>query len=130
MPTFVVQSLVDPYNQQYCYALPCRLQGNTPGTCNASEVAAAAGFAGRLRASIVAAQAVHGDRDAHFLTTCAAHEETCRAFDWWGISIGGATMNASFTAWYGGASAVDVDWPGDATCLYGAPGREVNHGYC
>ena len=135
VPTYVVQSLVDPYNLQYCYAMPCRLQGNTAGTCSAAEVAATAAYAGQLGASIAAAQAAHGDRDAHFLTTCSVHEQTCRGFDWWGIDIRGATMNASFTAWYRGAggaaaSARDVDWPGDATCLYPAPGKDVNHGYC
>lgn len=136
VPTFVVQSLVDPYNLQYCGDGPCRLQGNTPGTCTPAQVGDTTAFSHRLGDSIVGAQARHGDRDAHFLTTCSVHEGTCRGFDWWGISIAGATMNASFTGWYTGgmggvqASARDVDWPGDASCLYPSPGKDVNHGYC
>ncbi len=67
-----------------------------------------------------------------FLTACYQHEESCRPFDWYGITIDGFTPNSSFHAWYTqgsgapGTQVADVVWPGDATC---AP-QGVTHGAC
>jgi hypothetical protein len=133
VPTFAVQSLVDPANLGYCYAMNCRLSGNTPGSCNAAQVAAITEFSHELAGSITTAQAPFGDRDGHFFTTCTYHEESCRFFDWFGVTVGGQTMNSSFYTWYtqgGGASGArmrDVDWPGDATCAYN---EQAPHGSC
>ena len=82
-----------------------------------------------LKGNITQAQAKFGGRDGHFLTACNQHEESCRQFDWWGITINGQTMNSTFYNWYTGAtagtSAADVPWPGDHTCTNG-----VLHGDC
>ena len=79
------------------------IAGNTPGTCNATSAPTLADFAvfsGNLKRNITAAQARFGSRDGHFLTSCNQHEETCRQRDWWGITIGGRTMNSTFQTWY------------------------------
>lgn len=93
---FVVQSLVDPANLGICYAMPCSLSGNTAGSCNASEVAAILDFSHALKANITAAQAAFGTRDGHFFDSCSFHEQTCRAFDWYGVKVKGQTMNSTF----------------------------------
>ena len=121
VPTFVVQSMADPANFAYCWRPPCSLSGNTPGTCTPQEVAAILVYGSNMAGNITAAQAQFGGRDGKFLTSCQQHEETCRSFDWWGITINGATMNSTFTAWYLGTpgvatSVVDAPWPSDATC--------------
>ncbi len=125
-PTFHVQSLYDTYNLDYCFRFPCAL-----GTsCNASEVAAAHDFRDRMEASIVGAEAAHGQRDGHALTACYQHEESCRAADWFGITIGGQTLEQTFAAWYArggadpGAKRADGRWPSDASCA------NITHGAC
>lgn len=126
VPTFVVQSLVDPANIAFCWnPLGCQISGNTPGNCNATSAPTLADFAvfsDNLKGNITAAQAQFGSRDGHFLTSCNQHEETCRQRDWWEITIGGQTMNSTFYTWYTqggsavGSSAVDIAWPGDGSC--------------
>jgi hypothetical protein len=77
VPTFVVQSLVDPSGLNTCFKMPCHLSGDSGnGTCTASEVAAIQGYAASLQRSIITAQAQYGNRDGHFLTTCDQHEES------------------------------------------------------
>ena len=130
VPTFVVQSLRDPANYGFCYHPPCRLDGNHPGTCTPSELTHLAAYRQHLQGNITHAQSQFGARDGHFLTACDQHEESCRAVDWWGITINGQTMNSTFYTWYTqggevpGASAIDVDWPHDNTCV------NVRHGSC
>lgn len=84
VPTFVVQSLADPANLAACYNMPCKLNGSEVGDCSAKEVAAIGQFGEALKTSILTAQSKspHKGIDSHFMTTCAQHEETCRAFDW------------------------------------------------
>ena len=94
VPTFVVQSMVDPANFGICWGLPCSLKGNTAGSCNAGELAAIQSFSAWMVGNITQAQSAFGARDGHFITSCNQHEETCRQFDWWGISINGRTMNS------------------------------------
>ena len=96
IPTFVVQSVADPANFGICWGLPCSLKGNSPGTCNAQELAAITAFGAWLAGNITAAQSAFVARDGHFLTSCNQHEESCRQFDWWGISVKGHTMNETF----------------------------------
>ena len=131
VPTFVVQSLVDPAGMGFCFKVPCHLNGNTPGSCTAEQLPLIAAYSAELRGNITAAQAKFGKRDGHFLTSCAQHEETCRQYDWFNITIGqGLTMNSTFTKWYTegggveGSSAIDVGWPGDDSC------RSTAHGAC
>jgi hypothetical protein len=125
-PTFTVQSLYDVYNLGFCFKFPCALGA----TCNATEVAAAHGFRDRMEAAIVGAEAAHGDRDGHILTACYQHEESCRAEDWFGITINAQTPEQTFAAWYargGGdpsAKRADGRWPSDASC------PNVTHGAC
>ncbi len=125
-PTFHVQSLYDTYNLDFCFRFPCALGT----TCNASQVAAAHDFRDRMEAAIVAAEAAHGERDGHVLTACYQHEESCRAEDWFGITIGGQTPEQTFAAWYArggadpGAKRVDGRWPSDTSC------RNISHGAC
>ena len=126
VPTFVVQSLVDPANIGFCWnPLGCQIAGNTPGNCNATSsptLTDFAAFSDSMKGNITAAQAQFGSRDGHFLTSCNQHEETCTQLDWWGITIGTQTMNSTFYTWYTqggsavGSSAVDVAWPGDGSC--------------
>lgn len=129
VPTFVVQSFADPANLGFCYQMPCGLSGESPGSCNASEVTSIKAYGKELRDSILTAQGSTAARDGHFLTSCNQHEETCRSFDWWGITIGGQTMNSTFYTWYTeggkapGATAVDGDWPTDSTCTRGGHGN-------
>ena len=129
VPTFVVQSLNDPANYGFCWEPPCKISGNTPGTCKAPELKAVAQYHEVLKNNITHAQAQYGTRDGHFLTSSNQHEETCRQTDWWGIVINGQTMNNTFYTWYtqGGAgaaaSAIDVAWPGDKTCKRGLHGN-------
>jgi hypothetical protein len=97
---FVVQSLVDPANLGICYDMPCSLSGSTAGSCSAGEVAAILAFSHALKANITAAQGAFGDRDGHFFDSCSFHEQTCRAMDWYGVKVAGATMNSTFySAW-------------------------------
>ena len=70
-PTFYVPSLFDIHNLGYCFKFPCSLGAS----CNASEVAAAHDFREWMEAAIVGAEAAHGDRHGHGLTTCYQHEE-------------------------------------------------------
>ena len=81
VPFFVLQSLVDPANLGICYAMPCSVSGNTAGSCTPAEVEGILAFSHLLKANITAAQAPFGSRDAHFFTSCAYHEESCRFFD-------------------------------------------------
>lgn len=130
VPTFVIQSLSDPSNFGFCWGPPCKIKGNSPGSCSTDQLAHFAEYSANLRENITKAQEDFGHRDGHFLTACNQHEESCRQYDWWGITIDGQTMNSTFTTWYNhggaapGAKAVDVPWPGDTTC------REMGHGSC
>ena len=130
IPTFVVQSLNDPASYSFCYKPPCGLKGNTPGSCTAAQLKELVWYHNALQGNITHAQAAFGSRDGHFMTSCNQHEETCRQFDWWGITIGGQTMNSTFYTWYTegggskGSSAIDVPWPGDDSCV------AANHGAC
>ena len=56
VPTFVVQSFADPANLGICYQMPCRLSGESPGSCNASEVTSIKAYGKELRDSILTAQ--------------------------------------------------------------------------
>ena len=56
VPTFVVQSFADPANLGFCYQMPCGLSGDSPGSCNASEVTSIKAYGKELRDSILAAQ--------------------------------------------------------------------------
>lgn len=96
VPAFLIQSLVDPANLGICYDMPCQLNGGTPGSCSTEEVAAIIEYSHTLKANITAAQATFGSRDGHFFTSCYFHEQTCRAFDWFGVKINGQTMNSTF----------------------------------
>lgn len=130
VPFFVVQSAADTAGLSYCFRMPCRLSGNTGnGTCTPQEVAAIVDYGARMTSSVVAAQAAHGARDGHFITSCNQHEETCQAADWFGVTIGGLTMNDSFGAWYTTASQassrIDGAWPSDGTCV-----PDITHGFC
>ena len=130
VPTFIVQSKIDTANLAYCRRMPCRLSGDSgTGSCSPQEVASILAFGDAMEASIVTAQAAFGARDGHFLTSCNQHEESCQAADWYGVTIGGATMNSAFGAWYGGggpsASRNDGAWPSDSTCVGG-----ITHGFC
>jgi hypothetical protein len=126
VPTFHVQSLYDTANLAYCYNIKCSLGS----TCNAEETTAIQSFHLKLLSNIVTAEAPFGTRDGHFFTSCSQHEESCRSSDWFGITIGGGTMNSTLTEWYlssvGSPSTrrVDVPWPGDATCT------NIVHGSC
>ena len=108
------------------YHPPC---GRALGSCNASELKDLARYADAMASSIVAAQGKSG-RDGHFLTSCSQHEQTCRARDFFGITIGGSTLNETLWRWYTGgggatgASARDVAWPGDSSCA------AIAHGIC
>ena len=126
VPTFHVQSLYDTANLAYCFSMKCHLGS----TCNADETKAIQNFHLQLLSNIVTSETLFGTRDGHFFTSCSQHEESCRASDWFGITIGGATMNSTLTEWYlsgvGSDSTrrVDVPWPGDATCT------NIVHGSC
>jgi hypothetical protein len=77
VPTFVIQSLVDPSGLRTCFDMPCALSGDSGnGTCTPQEVAGIQRYAASLQASVLAAQAQHGNRDGHFLTTCDQHKES------------------------------------------------------
>ena len=126
VPTFVVQSLVDPAGLNTCFQMPCQLSGDSGnGTCTAAEVAGIQGYAAALQQSILAAQEPFGDRDGHFLTSCNQHEESwcvlgregegmpwqrvdvslaplarSRWPDWFGVTIEEQTMNSTMWSWY------------------------------
>jgi hypothetical protein len=125
-PFFIVNSLYDPANLGIVYKLSCNLYSS----CSQAELAAVHAYAADLQSSIL--NTINATRDAYFLTSCYQHEESCRARDWFGITIGGQTMNSSFTAWYesGVESAssrrVDVPWPGDSSCA----AQGFTHGAC
>ena len=124
VPTFTAQSIYDTANLGYCFRAPCSFAGNAPGSCSPDEVAAIQAFAGRLRASIEGGAKAS---DGWFFSSCSQHETTCQAADWFGVTTpAGATMNSTFAAWYAGGvgRAVDVPWPGDATCA------SITHGFC
>jgi len=123
VPTFVIQSMVDPANLGYCHRMPCNLNGNSNGNCNAGEVQAIQAYATDISQSIAAAQKQFSDRDGRFLTSCSQHEESCRFHDWFNISVGGKTMNTTFSLWYNSRGScgdecvvVDSPWPGDGSC--------------
>jgi hypothetical protein len=126
LPTFHVQSLYDPANLEYCFALPCAF----PASCGNAEKAAVEDFRARMQASIESAEAPFGDRDGHFLSACVQHELSCRSSDWFGIAVGSATMNTTFSAWYadgGGdphARVIDGIYPSNGSC------KDINHGAC
>ena len=122
---FIVNSLYDPANLGIVYGLNCNLYTS----CSPAELAAVHAYAVDLQSSILAT--INPSRDSYYLTSCYQHEESCRARDWFGITIGGQTMNSTFTAWYeSGASAasrrVDVAWPGDSSCA----AQGFTHGAC
>jgi hypothetical protein len=136
VPTFHIQSLYDTANLAYCFRMPCGLPYTPPSAessgrvCNATEIAAIQDFHTRLLANIVAAEERFGTRDGHFLTSCSQHEESCRAEDFFGISITGVKMSAALSKWYASAGKesvvyVDVPWPGDGTCR-----GDLVHGAC
>lgn len=116
---WVINSLVDPSQLRVCFGLDCELGA----TCSPAQQAAALAYAARLQRAIEAAAATFGARDGYFLTSCAHHEQSCRFEDWYGVRVGGASPNASFAAFVRGAGAraraVDVQWPGDASCWAG-----------
>ena len=106
-----------------------RVRREKCGSCTAKQLPLIAAYSAELRGNITAAQAKFGNRDGHFLTSCAQHEETCRQYDWFSITIGqGQTMNSTFTKWYTegggveGSSVIDVNWPGDDSCSKEAHG--------
>lgn len=126
VPFFIVNSLYDPANLEISEGLTC----NPYSTCNAQQLAAIKQYAGDLQAAILAV--IVPSRDSYFFTSCYQHEETCRARDWYGITVAGATMNSTLhNFWLNGVGAesrrIDVPWPGDASCQAqgGAP-----HGAC
>ena len=127
VPIFVLQSMYDTANLGFCFNLNCNL---VSGGCSPAQTAAIQEFHLEMMGNITAAQAQYGDRDGHFLTSCFQHEESCRAFDWYGVTIQEQTMNNTFYAWYteGGASPnskrIDGAFPSDATCVVG------DHGAC
>ena len=124
---FVVQSLNDPTGAGIVIRLPCSFAA---GKCNASMLGQLQRYTDGVAAAVLGAQAGRA-ADAHFLTTCAQHEETCADVDWRGISVGGQTLGETFELWRtragpaAGWSRRDVPWPGDASCSPGAV-----HGGC
>lgn len=128
VPTFILNSFMDTASLGICFSATC----NPYTDCNATQLAQILAYGADIAANVTAAVALHGDRDGYFLTSCYQHEESCRAVDWYGITVGGQTANSTFYTWYsaGGADAgarrTDVVWPGDASC---AP-QDVNHGAC
>lgn len=89
------------------------------------------GYSRDLLSNITAVLAPFAARDGYFLTSCFQHEESCRARDWYGITIGGQTANNTLYNWYtagvhANATRIDVDWPGDSSC---AP-QGFDHGAC
>ena len=128
VPVFVIQSMYDPIQYMGILRLGCDLPNNN---CNAQQTAAAQAYHLDILANVTMAQAPYGSRDGYFLTSCYQHEESCRAWDWYGITINGGTMNTSFYTWYHngggvpGTRQVDVAWPGDNTCV-----GNVMHGAC
>lgn len=134
VPHFIVQSFMDPTNWAICFSPICDIDS----TCNATEVQELLGYAADLRASVLDSVALFGARDGLFLTSCAQHEESCAALDYYGIEIAGPdgapkqNINSTLWAWYGGAdpaAARRADAPSparDASCA--PPG--VHHGVC
>lgn len=125
VPFFIVNSLFDPANLGIVYGLSCNLYSS----CTPAELAAVQAYSVDLKTAIVATAVP--SRDSFFLTACYQHEESCRARDWWGITIDQQTMNSTFTDFYyngvgAAARRIDVPWPGDATC---AP-QGFTHGAC
>lgn len=117
-------------NLGICYGLGCNL--TAPGSCSPAEAAAITAYADDLRGNVtgVVAASFPG-RDSYFLTSCFQHEESCRAVDWYGITINGQTPNSTFYNWYTtgvgpNARRVDGPWPSDASCA--PPG--YYHGSC
>lgn len=124
---FILQSLYDTAQLGICYSMGCNLYT----TCNASEVAAIDQYHTDLLTNITAVVQPFAQRDGYFLTSCYQHEESCRARDWYGITIGGQTANSTFYNWYAhgvnsNSVRVDVAWPGDSSC---AP-QGFDHGAC
>jgi hypothetical protein len=125
---FVLQSTFDTANLGICYGLSCNLAA---GQCTPAESAAIAAYAADLLSNMTAAQAPFAARDGLFATSCFQHEESCRAADWFGITIDGATPASTFAAWYGGAGRaasvrVDAPWPADRSCQP----QGFTHGAC
>ena len=126
VPFFIINSLYDPANLGISDGLSCNLYSS----CDAQQVAAVRQYAGDLQASIL--RTIVPSRDSYFLTSCYQHEESCRARDWYGITIDGGTMNSTlYNFWLNGVGAasrrIDAPWPGDTSCAAqgGAP-----HGAC
>ena len=117
---FVVQSMYDTANLGICYGLSCDLPA---GKCSAEQHAAIDAYALEIRDEVLTAVAHFGDRDGFFLSSCFQHEESCRAQDWFGITVGGQTPNSTLATWYTssgadpGARRVDAAWPGDGSCM-------------
>jgi len=110
-----------------CYNFYC----NPFTSCSTAEVQAMQGYSRDLVSNITAVVAPFATRDGYFLTSCFQHEESCRARDWYGITINGQTANSTLYAWYtagvnADATRIDVDWPGDGSC---AP-QGFDHGAC
>lgn len=129
---FVLQSTYDVANLDICVGISSSWGNIT--TCNATVRAAIDAYASDLRSNVTGAISAAGydQRDGYFITSCYQHEESCQIFDWYGITIGGQTPNATFYEWYTTSGAnplakrVDGPWPSDATC---APAG-VKHGSC
>lgn len=126
VPFFIINSLADPANLQIVEGLAC----DPYSGCDAAQLAALAQYAADLQAAILAV--IVPSRDSYFLSSCYQHEETCRAADWYGITIGGQTMAQTFANWFSAgvgeaARRIDVAWPGDASCQ---PQGGPPHGAC
>lgn len=131
---FVLQSLYDTAQLGICYGFPCNLYTS----CNATQVDQAVAYSEDLLSNLTTVQALFPTRDGGFFTSCYQHEESCRARDWYGITIKtsngvAATANTTFWDWYsngpsgnGDTTVVDVPWPGDNSC---AP-QDFTHGAC
>lgn len=128
---FILQSQFDPANLFYSYGMTCNLAA---GSCSAAEVDAIQAYHLDLQTNITSSIASNGftARDGYFLTSCYQHEESCRPPDWYGITIGGQTPNATFYDWYvngarsPGSRRIDAPWPSDGSCV----AQGYKHGSC
>lgn len=124
---FFIQSTYDTANIAISYGLSCHLGT----TCNATEAAAYEAYAVVLKQRVLAAASVQ-QNTGYWLTSCVQHETSCRAYDWFNVTIGGQSADTTFWRWYtqgagnSGSTRQDVPWPGDATC---AP-PSFTHGAC
>lgn len=74
VPTFIVQSYADPANIGFCYKGPC----SDFSKCTPSQLTVVQQYGQALKQNILTAQEKFASRDAHFITSCNQHEETCR----------------------------------------------------